>query len=105
MGRKTGEELEEVKRKYGVDRLWSWSRFNTYHNSPFEYYLKYIKGVSEDRQDCIYTVTGGMAHEIMENLYLGKSKYEDMDNDFEDAWMTADIAELKFDRNDAEKNK
>ena len=46
-----------------------------------------------------------MAHEIMENLYLGKIKYEDMDNEFEDAWMTADIAELKFDRNDSEKNK
>ena len=105
MGRKTGEELEEVKRKYGVDRLWSWSRFNAYHNSQYEYFLKYIKEKQEDRQDCIYTVTGGMAHEIMENLYLGKSKYEDMDNEFEDAWMTADIAELKFDRNDAEKNK
>lgn len=105
MGRKTGEELEQVKRKYGVDRLWSWSRFNTYHNSHFEYYLKYIKNVPEDRQDCIYTVTGGMSHEIMENLYLENIKYEDMDSEFEDAWMTAGIAELKFDRNDSEKNK
>ena len=105
MGRKTGKELEQVKRKYGVDRLWSWSRFNSYHNSPYEYFLKYIKGTDEDRQDCIYTVTGGMSHEIMENLYLGKIKYEDMDSEFEDAWMTAGIAELKFDRNDSEKNK
>lgn len=105
MGRKTGEELEQVKRKYGVDRLWSWSRFNSYHNSHFEYYLKYIENVPEDRQDCIYTVTGGMSHEIMENLYLGNIKYEDMDSEFEDAWMTAGIAELKFDRNDSEKNK
>lgn len=105
MGRKTGEELEEVKRKYGVDRLWSWSRFNAYHNSPYEYFLKYIKNIPEDRQDCIYTVTGGMSHEIMENLYLGNIKYEDMDSEFEDAWMTAGIAELKFDRNDSEKNK
>jgi len=105
MGRKTGEELEEIKRKYGVDRLWSWSRFNSYHNSQYEYFLKYIANKNEDRQDCIYTVTGGMAHEIMENLYLGKSKYEDMDDEFEDAWMTAGIAELKFDRNDSEKNK
>ena len=46
-----------------------------------------------------------MSHEIMENLYLGKIKYEDMDSEFEDAWMTAGIAELKFDRNDSEKNK
>ena len=45
MGRKTGEELEEVKRKYGVDRLWSWSRFNAYHNSQYEYFLKYIKEI------------------------------------------------------------
>ena len=105
MGRKTGEELEQVKRKYGVDRLWSWSRFNSYHNSPYEYFLKYIRCIDEDRQDCIYTVTGGMSHEIMENLYLGKIKYEDMDSEFEDAWMTAGIAELKFDRNDSEKNK
>lgn len=105
MGRKTGEELENIKRKYGVDRLWSWSRFNSYHNSPYEYFLKYIKNVPEDRQDCIYTVTGGMSHEIMENLYLGNIKYEDMDSEFEDAWMTAGIAELKFDRNDSEKNK
>ena len=67
--------------------------------------MKYIKNVPEDRQDCIYTVTGGMSHEIMENLYLGNIKYEDMDSEFEDAWMTAGIAELKFDRNDSEKNK
>ena len=105
MGRKTSEELNELCKKYNTDRLWSWSRFNTYHNSKYEYFLKYIKHLPEDRQDCIYTVTGGMAHDIMEKLYLGKSKYEDMDNDFEDAWMTACIADLKFDRNDAEKNK
>lgn len=105
MGRKTSEELEEIKNRYHTDRLWSWSRFNSYHNSPYEYYLKYIKKVSEDRQDCIYTVTGGMAHEIMENLYLKKIEYKDMDGEFEDAWMTAGIAELKFDRNDSEKNR
>lgn len=105
MGRKTSEELEEIKNRYHTDRLWSWSRFNSYHNSPYEYYLKYIKKVPEDRQDCIYTVTGGMAHEIMENLYLKKIEYKDMDGEFEDAWMTAGIAELKFDRNDSQKNK
>lgn len=105
MGRKTGDELEEIKKKYGVERLWSWSRFNSYHNSPYEYFLKYILKRKEDRQDCIYTVTGGMAHEIMEHLYLKEIGYEDMDGEFEDAWMTAGIAELKFDRNDSEKNK
>lgn len=105
MGRKTGEELEQIKKKYEVDRLWSWSRLNTYHNSPFEYFLKYIKHISEDRQDCIYTVIGGIVHKILEDLYLGNINYMDMDEAFEDAWLTANIAELKFDRNDSKKNK
>lgn len=105
MGRKTKEELQEIKKKYGTEELWSWSRFNSYHNSPYEYYLKYIAKKPEDRQDCIYTTTGGMAHNIMEDLYTNKIEYNNMDIDFEDAWMTANIAGLKFDRNDSEKNK
>lgn len=92
-------------KKYGVDRIWSWSRFNTYHTSPYEYYLKYIKHAPEDRQDCIYVVTGGMAHDIMEKLYTNQITYDEMINEFEDAWMAASIAELKFDRNDSGKNK
>ena len=92
MGRKTKEELKEITKKYNVNRLWSWSKFNTYHNSPYEYYLKYIIKKPEDRQDCIYTTTGGMAHDIMESLYTGKIEYENMDSDFEDEWITANIA-------------
>lgn len=89
----------------GFDRIWSWSKFNTYHTSTYEYYLKYIKHAKEDRQDCIYTTTGGIAHDIMEKLYTDQIKYCDMNETFEDAWMVAaDIANLKFDRNDSEKN-
>lgn len=104
IGRKKGQELEDIKLKYGVDRLWSWSRFNSYHNSPYEYFLKYILHKKEDRQDCIYTVTGGMSHDIMEKLYTNQIDHKDMDELFEDSWVTANIAELKFDRNDASKN-
>ncbi len=105
MSRKTNEEIEKIKKKYNTDRIWSWSRINTYKNSPYEYFLKYIKREKEDRQDCIYAVTGGMAHDIMENFYVKKIGYSDMDSDFEDAWLTAGIADLKFDRNDDDKNK
>ena len=79
--------------------------FNTYHNSMYEYFLKYILKIKEDQQDCIYTTTGGLSHDIMEKLYTDKIQYDEMDSYFEDAWMTASIAELKFDRNDSEKNK
>lgn len=106
MGRKTEEELKELMKQEGVDRIWSWSKFNSFHNSCYEYYLKYIKHIPEDRQDCIYTTTGSMAHDILEKLYTGQIKYEDMINSFEDAWLVAyEIGKLKFDRNDEEKNK
>lgn len=100
------EELEKVKDKYGVKRLWSWSKVNTFMTSPYEYLLKYILHTPEDRQDCIYTTTGTIAHDILEKLYTKQIQYADMDEQFEDGWSLAvDVSDLKFDRNDEEHNK
>lgn len=105
MARLSHEELQEIMKKEGVSRIWSWSKFNCFHTSPFEYFLKYIKKAKEDRTDCIYTTTGGIAHDILERYYSGNLAYQDMINDFEDGWVTAvDIADMKFDRNSPEKN-
>lgn len=103
--RKTKDELNVITKKNNVDRLWSWSKVNTYHTSPYEYFLKYILKKPEDREDCIYAPVGGMCHDIIERLYTDQIKFNDMDELFEDAWLTADISGLKFDRNDAEKNR
>jgi hypothetical protein len=105
LARKTSEELNELKKKFKCSILWSWSRYNTYKNSKYEYYLHYVLHKNEDRIDNIYSVVGGFGHDIMESLYTGKITYDEMDGLFEDAWMTANIAELKFDRSDSEKNK
>lgn len=106
MARKTKEELDKILKEENCSRWWSWSKFNAFKTSPFEYYLKYIKRVPEDRQDCIYTSTGSLAHDIIEKFYTGKIEYADMINEFEDGWITLhDIAQLKFDRNNEEKNK
>ena len=106
MARKTYEELKRIMEQENCSRIWSWSKFNCFKTSPFEYYLKYIKHAEEDRQDCIYTSTGSLAHDIIEKFYTGKIKHEDMINEFEDGWITLhDIAQLKFDRNNEEKNK
>lgn len=117
------EELEKVKEKYGVSRLWSWSRVNTFMNSKYEYFLKHVLDVEEDRCDCIYTTTGSISHDVLEkyynnrlsaknihNLYEGlftqQIERTEMGAYFEDGWNAAvDIAELKFDRNDEEHNK
>jgi len=109
MARKTGEELEKIKSKHGVDKLYSWSRVNSYHTSPYEYFLRYVKNPlepePEDREDCIYGVAGNLVHDIMERFYSNEITYEEMTDEFEDAWLTASVAELKFDRNAEDKDK
>lgn len=105
MARLTSEELQTLMKNEGVSRIWSWSKWNCFHTSPYEYFLKHILHKKEDRTDCIYTTTGGIAHDIMERRYTGKLPYEQMIDDFEDGWVTAfNIAEMKFDRNSPEKN-
>lgn len=106
MGRLTYEELEKIKKKYSVDRLWSWSRMNTYMTSKFEYLLKYILKSKEDRCDSSYTTLGSICHSALEKFYEGEIEYEDMIDDYNDGFATAiTIADLKFCRSDEEKNK
>lgn len=101
MGRLTWEELDKLKKDNNVSRLWSWSKVHCFNTSMFEYYLKYIKRIKEDRRDCIYAAMGGTAHDIIERFYTGKIKYEDMIDEFEDGWLASrEISQLKFDRND-----
>lgn len=103
--RKTSEELNELCKKFGTDRLWSWSRVNCTHNSLYEYFLKYIIREKEDRADSIYTVTGGISHDIIEKFYSGEITKDQMLEEFQDGWTVAfDIGDLKFNRSDSEKN-
>lgn len=106
MARLSYEELEKIKKKYGVTRIWSWSKVNTYMTSKFEYLLKYILKSKEDRCDSCYTTLGTICHDTLEKFYEGKIKYENMIDDYNDGFTTAIvIAELKFNRSDEDKNK
>ena len=104
MARKTSEELDAIKDQFGVKTLWSWSRYNTYKTDPYEYYLKYILRAEEDKQNSIYTYSGSLCHDILEQYYDGKIEQEDMIGLYEDGLLTMNIAEYKYDRNDSEKN-
>lgn len=100
------EELNEIKKKFGVDQLWSFSKFDSYRTSKYEWMLKYIKHLPEnnDKQSA-YASLGGAVHDVLEGLYDGTINYEDMIDHFEDIWTTnIDIAQLVFDRNDSTKN-
>lgn len=106
MARLTYEELENIKKKYNTNRLWSWSRMNTYMTSKFEYLLKYILKSKEDRCDSCYVTLGTLCHDTLDRFYEGEIEYEDMIDDYNDGFTTAiTIAELKFNRSDEEKNK
>jgi hypothetical protein len=106
MARLSFEELEKIKKKYNVDRIWSWSKMNTYMTSKFEYLLKYILKSKEDRCDSCYTTLGTICHDTLEKYYEGEIEYEDMIDNYNDGFTTAIvIADLKFNRSDAEKNK
>ena len=102
--RKTREELNELCKKYGVKTLYSWSRYKKYKTSPYEYYLSYVSDKKPDREDSIYGASGGYAHEILEKFYNKEIKYNDLIEEFEDAWSVLGIADLKFDRTDEEKD-
>ena len=107
MARLSSKELEKIKKKYNVDRIWSYSRVNTFLTSPYEYALKYVNGIKkkEDRQDSIYTSLGTAAHQCLEDYYTGKIQFDEMYEQFCDSWVTCyDIANLKFDRCNDEKN-
>ncbi len=106
MARLSYEELEKIKAKYNVQRLWSWSRMSTYMTSKFEYLLKYILKSKEDRCDSCYTTLGTICHDTLDKFYEGEIKYEDMIDEYNDGFTTAiTIADLKFNRSDEEKNK
>ncbi len=104
MARKTNEELKNICKSFGVDTLWSWSRYRCYKQDKWEYFLKYILKKPEDRNNSIYCVSGGNVHDIIEKLYTGQIKYEDMPEAYEDSLFTMNCAELKYNRSDSAKN-
>ena len=106
MSRLSKEQLTVLMKKENVTRLWSWSKVNTSLTSKYEYFLKYIKHIPEDRTDCVYAPLGSICHSALEKYYTNQIKYDDMITDFEDGWtMNIDVLNLKFDRNDEKKNK
>lgn len=104
MARKTNEELEQIKEELGVDRLWSWSRINTYMTDPYTYLLKYILHIPEDRNDSIYSVSGSCAHELIEKFYRNELTNKQMLEEYEDKLFEFNIMGLLYDRSDKDKN-
>lgn len=104
MGRKTKEELNELKNKHNITTLYSWSKYKKFKTSMYEYFLTYISDKNPDRETSIYGSSGGHSHNILEKYYKKEIEYKDLILEFEDAWTTLEIADLKFDRTNEEKD-
>ena len=100
------EELEKVKQQYGVDILWSFSRFNCYRTSKYEYMLKYVQKVKENNDKMsAYAPLGTVCHDNIEAYYDGKLSADSLPDEFDEAFtVNIDIAGLCFDRCDSTKN-
>lgn len=99
MTRLTGEQLNVIKEKLGVDRIWSFSKMSTYEQCTWLYKLKYIdklRGI----QDSCYTYWGTIAHDIRQGFYEGDYKSNDeMLEKLEEEiakYILEDKKELKF---------
>ncbi len=104
--RLTEEELENVKDEYGVDTLYSFSRFDKFRQSKYEYFLTYIKQEDPQGEISPYGILGGECHDLIQALYERKIKFKDLVDEFKTVWATnIEMLDYKFNRSDEEMNK
>ena len=99
------DKLNQIKKKYNVDTLWSWSRINSFHSDPYSYYLNYVLHKPQTIKDSIYGFEGGECHDIIERFYNNEIKYEDMIGEYEKVLLDIESKKLKYNKTDADKNK
>lgn len=71
------KQLENLQKKYGVDRTWSFSRVNSFHNCPKEYQKHYLEHLKLDSGN-VYTEFGTFSHNTIQSLVRGEIKYDEM---------------------------
>lgn len=103
--RKEYSEIKKIAEKLGCDEIFSWSKLNCYKNDSYEYMLKYILKIPEDRNDSIYSAMGSLAHSVLEDYYNNEITREEMSETFEDKLFEYTVGGLKYDRTDEDKNK
>lgn len=103
--RKSKEELNEIKKDLNIDKLWSFSAIDTFLNSKYSYFLKYIKHTKPDNEDNIYGIMGGLIHDTIESFYKKEISFKELLEKFENFWLVnVDTLDIRFDRTDRDKN-
>lgn len=68
--------LEGLKAKFGVEKIWSYSRLSTFIDQPFEYRIVYLE--KSARSSSIYTEWGTKCHDLVQDAYTGKYGFDEM---------------------------
>ena len=98
------EYLNKLKKKYNVDELWSWSKYHSYKIDKYGWMLKYIRHEKETKTS-IYSVEGGIVHDIIEKFYNKEIQYKDMINLYNEKLEEMNLLGLKYNRKDEKANK
>lgn len=99
MPRLNYKQLEIIKEKFGVDKLWSYSKVSTYIQCHWLHKLKYIDKIKSNISDSCYTYFGTIAHDNIQGFYDKEHEYSDMINIFNDKvlqWQLEDNPQLRF---------
>ena len=83
MGRLTYDQLNIIKDKFGVDKLWSFSKVSTFTQCSWLYKLKYVDKIPVKGDNC-YTWWGTVGHDLVQGLYDGEHTYGQMIEKLED---------------------
>lgn len=104
--RLTSEEIQAICQKYNVESLWSFSRYDSWFNNKYEWFLKYVVKETPKGESSPYGALGTVAHDIIDKWYSNEIKEEDMADEFENEFVcNIDMLDLKFNRSDEEANK
>lgn len=102
--KKTHEDyIEELKKQYHVNTVWSYSRVSSFDQDPYEWFLKYILKLPSDKENGnAYGIYGNMVHDIMEDFYNKKFDKTECKKIFNEQWDKLSLLGLKFNNTDEE---
>lgn len=103
--RKEYSEIQKLAEENNCHQIFSWSKYKTYLDDTYTYYLKYVAKIPPDRFDGIYAKSGGDIHECIEAFYKGELDHQGMLDKYEELLFENTLNGLKYDRSDEEKNK
>ena len=105
MARLSKKQMDKLKEQHGVNTIYSFSRYNLYVSDPYSYFLQYLKHVPPRESDSIYSRSGSMIHEILQDYLEGKIAYEDMAKRYEEGLFELQAEGFIYDCTDKAKNK